>query len=85
MQKLNKNPTKQYKKHPKDTSQLHVNQAALGRFSQDGFWYRVRILGILTPQIVKVSCLHCTIFIGQIGSNSRSLGCLTHANFVADF
>eukprot|EP00111_Clytia_hemisphaerica_P005366 TCONS_00015509-protein len=54
MQKLNKNPAKQYKKHPKDTSHLQINQAALGRFSQDGFWYRVRIMEIMTPQIVKI-------------------------------
>lgn len=54
MHDLNKNK-KMFRQHPKDTSNLSVNQAVIARFSQDGFWYRAKIVDVKTPEIVKVS------------------------------
>jgi Tudor domain. len=54
MRVLNANPSL-YNKHPKNTSNLKVGQALLARFSQDNFWYRVKVLSINSLKDVKVN------------------------------
>lgn len=44
-----------FKVHPKSTVELSIGQACVGKYSLDGWWYRVKILAIIDDLRVKVA------------------------------
>jgi len=69
MMEINSN-TESYDTHPKTTAELRIGQACIGKFSQDDYWYRVKILEILSLKDVKVE------FVDFGNSEETSVGAL---------